>query len=50
VLQEVPLGTKALADYTSICGRGLIEEIKELVEPLKDKRVLHLRSSTRWFR
>jgi trehalose synthase len=42
VLQEVPLGTKALADYTSICGRGLIEEIKELVEPLKDKRVLHL--------
>jgi trehalose synthase len=42
VLQEVPLGTKALADYTHICGRGLIEEIRELMEPLKDKRVLHL--------
>jgi trehalose synthase len=42
VLQEVPLGTKSLADYTHICGRGLIEEIRQLMEPLKDKRVLHL--------
>ncbi len=42
MLQEVHLSHKALGDYTHICGKGLIAEIRELVEPLKDKRVLHL--------
>jgi trehalose synthase len=42
VLQEVALGHKSLADYTHIAGRGLIEEIRELAEPLKGKRVLHV--------
>jgi trehalose synthase len=42
VLQEVHLSQKSLGDYTHICGKGLIAEIRELVEPLKDKRILHL--------
>jgi trehalose synthase len=42
VLQEVHLGHKSLGDYTHISGKGLIEEIRTLVEPLKDKRILHL--------
>ncbi len=42
MLQEVPLGQRSLADYTHICGRGLVEEIRELAEPLKGKKVLHV--------
>ena len=42
MLQEVPVGHKSLADYTHIVGRGLIDEIRELAEPLKGKRVLHV--------
>jgi trehalose synthase len=42
VLQEIPLGHKSLADYTHICGKGLIENIRELAEPLKGKSVLHV--------
>jgi trehalose synthase len=42
VLQPVNVGHKSLADYTHISGRSLIEEIRELAEPLKGKRVLHL--------
>jgi trehalose synthase len=42
VLQPVNVGHKSLADYTHISGRALIEEIRELAEPLKGKRVLHL--------
>ncbi|MCW2988551.1 MAG: glycosyl transferase group 1 [Solirubrobacterales bacterium] len=42
MLQEVHLSQKSLGDYTHICGKGLIAEIRELVEPLKDKRILHL--------
>jgi trehalose synthase len=42
VLQEVPLGHKSLADYTHIAGRGMIERIRELAEPLQGKSVLHL--------
>jgi trehalose synthase len=42
VLQPVNVGHKSLADYTHISGRALIEEIRELSEPLKGKRVLHL--------
>ena len=42
MLQEVGLGEKSLADYTHLCGRHLIEEIRELAEPLSGIRVLHV--------
>ena len=42
MLQPVGVGHKSLADYTHLVGRPLIEEIRELVEPLKGLRVLHL--------
>ncbi len=42
MLQPVQIGTKQLADYASIVGRDLIEEIHELAEPLKGEKVLHL--------
>ena len=31
-----------LSDYTHICGRELIAEIKELAEPLRGRRVVHI--------
>jgi trehalose synthase len=42
VLQPVSVGTKSLADYTHLAGRPLIQEIRELAEPLEGLRVLHL--------
>jgi trehalose synthase len=42
LLQSVALAHKSLADYTHIVGRGLVDEIRELAEPLKGKRVVHL--------
>ena len=42
MLQDVALGQRSLADYTHLVGRGLIEEIRELAEPLAGKRVLHV--------
>jgi trehalose synthase len=42
VLQPVAVGTKSLSDYTHLVGRPLIEEIRELAEPLAGRRVLHL--------
>jgi trehalose synthase len=42
VLQVVALAHKSLADYTHIVGRPLVEEIRELAEPLKGRRVVHL--------
>ncbi len=42
MLQEVALGQRSLADYTHICGRGLVDEIRELAEPLAGKRILHV--------
>lgn len=42
MLQPVSVGTKTLADYTHIVGKDLIEEIRELAEPLKGKRVVQL--------
>src|SRR5215211_5477677 len=42
MLQPIAVGHKTLADYASIVGRSLVEEILELAEPLKGKRVLHL--------
>jgi trehalose synthase len=42
VLTEVAVAHKSLADYTHIAGRGLIDRIRELAEPLQGKRVLHV--------
>jgi trehalose synthase len=42
VLQPVAVGHKTLSDYTHICGKELIEEIRELAEPLKGQRVVHI--------
>lgn len=42
MLQPVSVGTKSLADYTHVAGKPLIEEIRELAEPLKGLRVLHV--------
>jgi trehalose synthase len=42
VLQPVALANKNLADYTHLVGRPLVEEIRELAEPLKGRRVVHL--------
>jgi trehalose synthase len=41
-LQQVNVGSKALADYATIASRGLMEQIRALAEPLGGKRVLHL--------
>jgi len=42
LLQPITVGHKALADYTHLVGRSLIEEIKERAGELKGLKVLHL--------
>jgi trehalose synthase len=42
VLQLVNVGHKSLADYATIAARGLMDEIRELAEPLAGARVLEL--------
>jgi trehalose synthase len=42
LLQSVALAHKSLADYTHIVGSDLVDEIRELAEPLKGRRVVHL--------
>jgi trehalose synthase len=42
VLQPVALAGKSLADYTHLVGRQLVDEIRELAEPLQGRRVVHL--------
>ncbi|MFL5902077.1 MAG: glycosyltransferase [Solirubrobacterales bacterium] len=42
MLQEISLGQKSLADYTHIAGKETIERIRELAEPMKGHRVLHV--------
>ena len=42
MLQDVPLGSKSLADYTHLAGRGLVDEIRELAGDIEGKRVLHV--------
>ena len=41
-LQHVNVGSKVLGDYASLATRGLMDQIRELAEPLAGKRVLHL--------
>jgi len=42
MLQPVSVAHKHLADYASIVGRTLVDEIRERAERLKGKRVLHV--------
>jgi trehalose synthase len=42
VLQPVAVGAKTLADYTHLVGRDLVEQIRELAEPLRGARVVHV--------
>ncbi|MHB8658769.1 MAG: glycosyltransferase [Solirubrobacteraceae bacterium] len=42
MLQPVSVAHKNLADYASIVGRPLVDEIRERAERLKGKRILHL--------
>jgi trehalose synthase len=42
MLQLVNVGHKSLADYASITGRGLMDQIRAFAEPLRGKRVVHL--------
>ena len=42
MLQEVPLGSESLTDYTHLVGRDLVESIRELSAPLEGKKVLHV--------
>lgn len=42
MLQPVPVAHKALADYTHLAGRPLIEEAIDLASDLQGLRVLHL--------
>jgi trehalose synthase len=42
VLQPVAVGTKLLSDYTHICGKELIEEVRELAAPLQGRKVVHV--------
>jgi trehalose synthase len=41
-LQQVNVGHKSLADYMTLSGRALAEQIRALAERLAGKRVLHL--------
>src|SRR5436305_3422297 len=42
MLQPVSVAHKHLADYASIVGRPLVDEIRERAERLRGKRVLHV--------
>ena len=46
MLQPVSVAHKSLADYASIVGRPLVDEIRERAERLKGKRVLHLSATS----
>ncbi|MDP9376684.1 MAG: glycosyltransferase [Actinomycetota bacterium] len=46
MLTPVVVARKSLADYTHIVGRPLIEEIRELAEPLKGARIVHLNATS----
>src|SRR4051794_4006066 len=41
-MHRVNVGHKSLAEYASIVGRSLAEEIRTLAEPMQGRRMLHL--------
>jgi trehalose synthase len=46
VLPLVNVGHKSLGDYATIATRGLMDEIRELAQPLVGRRVLHLSATS----
>src|SRR5262249_21263059 len=46
VLQRVNVGHKSLADYASLQGRAVMEEVRELARELRGARVLHLSATS----
>ena len=46
MLQPVSVAQKSLSDYASIVGRSLVDEITELAEALRGKRVLHVSATS----
>src|SRR5919204_303289 len=42
MLGLVNVGRKSLSDYATLAARGLMDEIRQLAEPLQGKRVVHL--------
>ncbi|MBV9837851.1 MAG: glycosyl transferase family 1, partial [Solirubrobacterales bacterium] len=46
MLQPVSVAHKHLADYASIVGRALVEEIRERAERLRGKRILHVSATS----
>jgi trehalose synthase len=46
MLQQITVPHKHLADYASIVGRALAEEIRERAERLKGKRILHVSATS----
>ncbi len=45
MLERVPLLDKTLADYDGVVAPGTIERIRELAEPLRGARVLHVNAT-----
>jgi trehalose synthase len=45
LLQPVGVGKKSIADYRHLAGQALIEEINDLAEPLRGKRILHINAT-----
>ncbi len=41
-MQRIQVGHKSLADYSSLVGRAMADEIRSLAEPLAGRRMLHL--------
>ena len=41
-MQRVNVGSRSLADYSSLIGRTMAEEIRTMAEPLRGRRMLHL--------
>ena len=47
MLQPVALAHKSLADYTHIVGRSLVDEVRELADPLRGRRVVQVKLGER---
>ena len=45
VLERVPLLDKQIDDYAEVVEPGTLERIRELAEPLRGKRVLHVNAT-----
>jgi trehalose synthase len=45
VLESVDVGKRSVADYEAAAGREAVERLRELAEPLRGARVLHLNAT-----